>query len=294
MIEEEYYMILAFSRIQKWTWFVFFLIAFGGCAGHNNTHYSSSVVQYLYPKKQDVVETPTVPVLSLPMKIGIAFVPSTSPYRGVYSLGTTLDETEKHDLMEKMAQNFKQYPFISSIEIIPSQYLIAGGGFDNLNQIRSMFGIDVIALISIDQIQYTDENFLSFSYWTLIGAYIVKGEIDDTNTLLDTAVYHIPSHKMLFRAPGTSQVKGSSTPINLSEQLRKDSREGFKLASNAMISNLQNELEHFKERVKKSPQEFQVVHKEGYTGGGNFGGFSLLIVLWLSAAALWGRFFDRS
>ena len=92
---------------------------------------------------------------------------------------------------------------------------------------------------------------------------------------------------MLFRAPGTSHVKGSATLINLSEQLRTDSSNGFSLASEDLITNLQNELGRFKTKVKEMPQEYVVEHKPGYTGGGSMGKVFSLILFGLGGFALW-------
>jgi rhombotail lipoprotein len=112
-----------------------------------------------------------------------------------------------------------------------------------------MYGIDVIALISYDQTRFTDRGVASISYWTIIGAYIVPGEKNDTHTMVDASVYDIKSRKMLFRAPGISHIKSKSTPVNLSEQIRIDSIEGFKQASEALIISLKEQLELFRERV---------------------------------------------
>lgn len=109
---------------------------------------------------------------------------------------------------------------MSNIAVIPSDYLTRGGSFTNLNQIKNMYDIDVIALVSYDQVQFTNSDFLSLSYWTLVGAYVVSGDKNDTNTMIDTAVFDIDSRSMLFRAPGTSNVKGRSTPIELKQELR--------------------------------------------------------------------------
>ena len=75
--------------------------------------------------------------------------------------------------------------------------------------------------------------------------------------MLDAAVYHIPSRKLLFRAPGLSRIKGSATPVNLSEQLRADSLAGFKEASVDLVANLKVQLEEFKTKVKESPGGIQ-------------------------------------
>lgn len=138
-------------------------------------------------------------------------------WSGIIEAGV-LTEVTKSVLLEKVADNFRKHEFVSEIEVIPSAYLTTGGGFSNLEQIQTMYGIDVIALVSYDQVQFTDEGTLSLTFWTLIGAYVISGEKNDTSIMLNTVVYDIQSKKMLFRAPGTSNVKGSATPVNLSEQ----------------------------------------------------------------------------
>jgi rhombotail lipoprotein len=152
-----------------------------------------------------------------------------------------------------------------------------------------MYNLDVIALISFDQTQFTDEGALSLAYWTIIGAYVVQGQKNDTHTMLDAVVYDIPSRKMLFRAPGTSHIKGSATLVNLSEQLRKDSEAGFNEATKQMIVNLDQQLVAFRERIKERPQDVKVVRTEGYRGGGALDGFMLLLLAALGAGFLWKR-----
>ncbi len=56
-----------------------------------------------------------------------------------------------------------------------------------------MYDIDVIALVSYDQVQFTDGSFLSLTYWTIVGAYVVAGEKNDTSTMLDLTDPHKPS-----------------------------------------------------------------------------------------------------
>jgi rhombotail lipoprotein len=259
-----------------------------GCAGQQ-TRTKSSVVDYLYPKESKTVVQPSIPTLNIPIKVGIAFVPEqSSRSRGINMWtgivgGGSLTEAEKSDLLEKVADNFRKYEFVSEIEVIPSAYLTVGGSFQNLDQVKTMYGTDVIALVSYDQVQFTDEGLLSLTYWTLVGAYVISGEKNDTSTMLDTAVYDIDSRKMLFRAPGTSNIKGRSTPINLSEELRVDSVNGFKEAANKMTANLDLQLTKFREKIKSDPEKVKIVHREGYSGGGVFGLMeSLFILLFLA------------
>jgi rhombotail lipoprotein len=255
------------------------------CAISRSKHYSSNVVQYLYPNIQEHVETPQIPLLSLPLKVGIAFVPETTGNH------KTLTEINKVGLMNEVSKNFKKYDFVKSIEIIPSPYLTPNGSFANLDQIKTMFGIDVIVLLAYDQTRFTDEGLASITYWTIIGAYLVRGEKNDTHTMIDATVYDIKSRKLLFRAPGTSKIKSNATPINLSEQIRQDSLEGFKIASRELVVNLEQQLELFKEKVKEAPEDYQITHKRGYTGGGSLDLYFLIFILLLGG--LWLRITSR-
>jgi len=266
--------------------FLVIVLLVPGCAGKR--HYSSSLMDYLYPNTQKTV-VPTVPVLNLPIKIGIAFVPNQSArgHEALYSWRSqrreqqyaSISEKERMELLTVVAKEFKQHDFIDNIELIPSGYLTSHGGFDNLQQVRTMYNLDVIALLSYDQVQHTDEGFLSLSYWTIVGAYIVQGEKNSTNTLMDAAVFHIPSKKLLFRAPGTSLVKGNATPVNLDEQLRNDAAKGFQLATEDMIVNLKIQLELFQQKVKEQPEKYQVTHRAGHNYGGSIQPFLALLLI---------------
>lgn len=257
----------------------------GGCVTSRERHHSSSVVDFLYPNTKNPVIQPGIPTLTLPLNVGIAFVPS-SGYQ--YGAGI-LSEKSRMDLMQKVADHFKKYPFVRNIELIPSAYLKSKGGFANLDQVRTMFGVDVIALVSYDQVQFTDEGLLGLTYWTIVGAYVVPGEKNDTHTMLDTVVYDIRSRRLLFRAPGVHHVGGRATPINLSEQLRLDSQTGFDGAAQDMIANLDQQLALFKDKVKARPEEYRVVHSPGYSGGGSIDALVLALVLLLAGGYAWQR-----
>jgi rhombotail lipoprotein len=198
-------------------------------------------------------------------------------------------ESQKMELMKQISGQFKQYPFVKSIELIPTAYLTPEGGFANLDQIKTIYGVDVMALLSYDQVQFTDEGVLSLTYWTIVGAYVVPGEKNDTKTMMDAAIYDITSRKLLFRAPGFGSVKGSATPINLSEQLREDSKKGFQQAATNLVANLKMQLAEFKEQVTNAPTEYKIEYKPGYTGSGAFGGMETIMVAGLGTCFLWIR-----
>jgi rhombotail lipoprotein len=272
--------------------FILFLVT--GCAGQQSRT-KSSVVDYLYPNISETIIVPSIPILNLPVKVGIAFVPEqSSSTKGMnvwagYMRSGALTEANKADLLERVADHFRKYEFVSDIEVIPSAYLTPGGSFPNLEQISTMYGIDIVALVSYDQVQFTDEGMLSLTYWTLVGAYVFAGEKNDTSTMLDTAVYDIHSRKMLFRAPGTSVVKGSATPINLSEELRADSIKSYKEAADNMTENLDVQLNGFRQKIKKNPEQVKIVHREGSSYGGATGLFELTMMMLVVILRLTGR-----
>jgi rhombotail lipoprotein len=246
----------------------------------------ASIVDFLYPNKERPVETATIPTLSLPMDVGIVFVPEKTPYQE-----SALTEKEKIALMERVGAQFKAYPFIRSVNPIPTQYLRPGGGFPNLEEVGTMFGVDVIVVLSYDQAQFTDQHQLAaLSYWTLVGAYVVPAERNTTHTMIDAAVYHLPSHKMLFRAPGISRVQRNSTPVDLVAALREDEHQGFTKASDDLTISLKQQLDVFREKARKAPDEYKVVAKTGYDlkAVGELDGVTLMLLAVLAGATCLG------
>lgn len=262
-------------------------------ARHQQT---SSLFSYLYADQTGHTDEPSVPVLSLPLRVGVAFVPMKSKDRGSSWSRETLifSEQQKLELARRVAGEFVHHEFIKSVDLIPSAYLAEGGSFRNLDQLRQIYGIDVVVLLSYDQVQFTDQGALTLSYWTIVGAYVVQGEKNDTQTMIDAAVYDIASRKLLFRSPGLSEIKGSATPVNLSEQLRRDSAAGFEVAATNLVANLTVQLEEFKGRVKNAPTEYRIEFKPGYTGAGNFGGAEIVFIGMLAGGVLLGRWHRKS
>jgi len=269
------------------------LLLCGGCysmwgGGPRQTERSSSVVNYLYPGENNPLPPTTVPVLRLPLRVGIAFVPSGNTRN--YYQDSAITEVQKTALMERVAAEFKGRDYIQSIEIVPSSYLRPAGGFSNLNQVRGLLGVDVIALVAYDQVQFTNENLLSLAYWTIVGAYIFHGNKNDTDTLMEAAVYDIASRHLLFRAPGASHVEAGTAAVYVEQRKRIDGGKGFDLATDDLIKNLKTQLEAFRERVKQSPGEVQIERKPGYTGAGAFGGLFAVTLAALGLARwLWRK-----
>lgn len=261
----------------------FLSVSCAGFYGYNRSERSSSIVEYLYPDQSKPLPTPTVPVLRLPLRVGVAFVPSARNWGGEIS------EQQKQQMIQRVAEKFRTQGFISHIETIPSSYLRPAGGLANLQQAGRMLQLDLAVLVAYDQMQYGDENLLAFSYWTIVGSYIFKGNKNDTQTLVEAAVYDIPTGSFLFRAPGANRIESSSTGVRTSERQRLDSATSLSLATDDLISNLDAELVAFKQKIKEGRASVQIEHREGYTGGGAIDVGFAVSLLGLVIGGLWRR-----
>ena len=250
------------------------LSACTGLFGHDNRKgVSSSLVDFLYPYGDEPPKpAQTVPALELPIKVGLAFVPSRD------SAGA-LTEAERIGLLNKVREHFSGRDFIAEIQVIPEAYMRSGEGFQTLEQVARLYDLDVMALVSYDQVAHTAERSASFLYWTIVGAYVVEGNKNDVNTFVDTAVFDVPTRKLLFRAPGVSEIKSTSTLVGVESDMRAGQQKGFDEAMADMTVNLDKELDAFKDRIRRD-QSVRVTHSSGYSGGGGgAGGLASLAAL---------------
>jgi len=241
------------------------LVLIAGCASlwgaSGRQGVSSSLVDYLYP--QGEVPPPQdgrVPHLELPLTVGLAFVPA----RG--SSDQVLSEAYKIDLLNRVKAAFTGRDFIREITVIPDAYMRSGNGFAALEQTARLYNIDVMALVSYDQVAYSDETKAAFLYWTIVGAYTIKANRNEVQTFVDTAVFDVPTRKLLFRAPGVNKVASSSTLMDVERDTRKARESGFEQAMADMTISLDKELGVFKERIKQDRSV--TVSRAGDSGGG--------------------------
>ena len=155
-----------------------------------------------------------------------------------------------------------------------------------MDQVARLYGLDVMALVSYDQVTHVDDTKASILYWTVVGAYFVKGSKNDVQTFVDTAIFDVKTHKLLFRAPGVNKIEATSTLVNSVEEMRKARELSFTLAMADMTQNLDRELDAFKERIKKD-NCVVITHREGYTGGG--GSFDAYTIALFAALFLLGK-----
>jgi rhombotail lipoprotein len=236
------------------------LLLLAGCAAPETVQRRSSLSAYLGAKAAPPTEAPAGPArLQLPLRLGIAFVPAETGQRsGSLNAGAPanlLGAAQEQDLHKQVADLFGQKPWALSFKVIPSQYLAKGGGFHDLEQVARSFGVDVVALVSVDQLQFSNPRWYSWTYWTLVGAYMVKGDKNDTTTLVDAAVYHVPSQTFLFRAGGVGTVKGSSSWSGREDAFRQQSKESLTLAMADLSRSLDAGIASFKQDLQSGARK---------------------------------------
>lgn len=267
-------------------------------AGCTMQHYMrSSALEYLYPTGAEATPPADV-ILRLPARVGLAFAPPAATVSGGTVRWETFSEDRKQQLLQRVADAFEGRKNIMAIEVIPSSYLTPKGSFAELQRLRAGFGVDYIVLVSYDQLQFSESQKSSLLYWVTYGAgaFVIKGEKNETRTLMDAVVYDINSRTMLFHATGQSSVRGSSTLVDVNKAMRERSDESFSLATDDLIRNLDRELVRFQQQAAtgtvrgEGTPALKVADSRGTvvpvgTGGGADTGGIGVGVLWLAAAA---------
>jgi rhombotail lipoprotein len=227
---------------------------------------SSSLVSFLYPSGTEPPRENSVPQLNLPLRVGIAFIPQGS---GVAPAG--LEAARREEIVERIRKHFADRKFVSEIVMIPDYYLRGRSGFEGLEGVQRLYGADVMALVSYDQVTYRDENNWSLGYLTIVGAYVLKGSQHDVITLMDLAVIDPASRSILLRAGGTDDRRHRTTAANEIREVRASQGEGFSVATDDLIANFDDALTKFEADVREGKANVRVTQRSeasGHRGGG--------------------------
>jgi len=254
-------------------------LTISGCAhfvGSQQRGTASNLLAYLYPNGEAVDHSKDViPHLQLPIKVGLAFVPEQDNHYVDYDI----PQTQKQKLLEQVAKQFKDQAYIDEITVIPEIYMRQGKGFNALERIAALHQVDVMALVSFDQVVASRDNELSLTYLTIVGAYIFPGNTHTASTFVDTAVFDVKTRRLLFRAPGYSERKQHSTGIGFEASREKLAQQDFAEAMQHMQKNLQTELKRFEQRASNG-EGVKISHRAGY-GGGSMGLWGIVILVLL-------------
>lgn len=244
------------------------------------THNSSSLVEFLYPNGRIPPAQDQIPELRVPLRVGLAFLPTQN--------GAGPTAAQRDELLEQIRRRFADRKFVAQIVTIPDYYLRDSRGFSGLQGVQRLHSIDVMALVSYDQVENTDENQWSLGYLTIVGAYVLKGSHHDVATLVDLAVVDPVTQSLILRAGGTDSRKRNSTLVDQDREARESSAASFATATTQMIDNFDLALTRFEADVRAGKANVRVAKREagrtGGGGGGSFGPLALGMLLLVFAA----------
>ncbi len=278
----------------KASWVVAIAFVTGGCTvldralcsydcGKSRSGSSSSLVGFLYPGGEVPPAEDAIPELRVPMRVGLTFLPDSAGGEGV-------DAAQRAEVLERIRQRFLARKFIAEIVVIPDYYLARGNpgqsGFDSLAGLQRLYNLDLLALVSHDQVTYTDENSLSLTYLTIVGAYIFPGSKHEVTTLVDLAVVDPKTRSLLLRAGGTNAQERTTTLVDQQPVARGTRQKSFSAASDQMIEHFDVALAQFEENVRSGKAQVKVTRRDGGAGGGSVDMIFIVAALGLLATRL--------
>ena len=132
-----------------------------------------------------------------------------------------LDAAHKEVLLQEIRQRFISRKFVAEIVVIPDYYLQGKRGFEGLEAVQRLYGVELMALVSYDQVTHEDDNDWSLGYVTIVGAYFLKGTRHDVSTLIDLAVVDPATHSLVLRAGGVDSSHGNVTLVSENRALAR-------------------------------------------------------------------------
>ena len=249
------------------------------CGAHRS---SSSLVEFLYPNGAEPPRDNTIPELHVPLRVGLTFLPARP---GTQPPDAALREA----LLQQVRAHFSSRPFVSEIVIIPDYYLGGAHGFAGLAGVQRLYGVDVLALVSYDQVMHDEPNEWSLGYLSIVGAYLLKGDRYDTSTLIDLAVVDPASRSLILRAGGVDTRRHNVTLMDAPYEGRALSADSFTAASTQMIAHMDEALTDFQAQVRAGRANVHVVRTDGEGGGGALDAAALAVLSGLALTRLRAR-----
>jgi rhombotail lipoprotein len=230
----------------------------------SQTRASSSLVDFLYPEGAAPPAANSIPELRVPLRVGLAFLPEGGKARG-------LPAARQQELLERMRERFRTRKFVQEIVIIPEYYLTNARGFAGLEGVQRLYNVDVMALVSYDQITHFDDNRLSLGYLTIVGAYVLKGSRYDATTLVDLAVVDPATRSLVLRAGGVDSRRANTTLVDQQVEARGAALDSFDAATDQLMVHFDQALTQFEADVRAGKANVRVASREDAsrsTGGG--------------------------
>lgn len=207
--------------------------------------------------------------LVLPIRVGLAFVPGAT--------GGGPLTTEREALLAGLRDRFRTVQYVADVVVVPDYYLSGGTGegFEQLTQLAALQRLDLIALVSYDQVSRVRENERALANLTIVGQFFMTGNDTATHTLLDLAVVEPRSRSLLLRAGGTSSLGDAVTAVARDRKLEQQMRAGFDEAAHKLSDNFATELASLESRVRAGNTPIAITRR---AGGGALDAVQLLFL----------------
>jgi rhombotail lipoprotein len=255
-----------------------FSLALGGCmwldGPSRRNDGTTPLVEFLYGD-QEVPPVAEEIHLNLPIRVAVSFLPEKG---GVY-VNAGAQAMDRDKVVNAIRERFKALPYVGEIVVVPSYYLSArkGDGLMQLQQLSQLYKFDLFALVSYDQVLDQSLNRNSIAYLTVVGEFFVRGNRNETHTLIDLAVIDPRSRSLVLRSAGTSSLGGNVVGVGADNHANAQRSRGFELATVQLLDNFQRELTAFETRVKAGTAPVKVTRRS--SGGGGSFDYLLLTVL---------------
>ncbi len=212
---------------------VVLVISIQACVLGPRSSSSVSLSSVLKPVKDSLVLAEKEP-LTFPTTVAVLMVPGHS-FRMV---PTSTLRLAAEELKKELLKNSK---YIASVSVISGEDIREK---IDLNTIRSLYGADVVAILTYEQDQRRVQNsFFAFLDIAIIPAFLIPSVKVTTSTVVDGKIIHIPSNAIIFRSNGMDD-----RSIYLSKYSSEDSKpdeesiSSFLSATTKLGNNVSNSL----------------------------------------------------
>jgi rhombotail lipoprotein len=209
------------------------------CTGISTVQRQSNLATFLFGGSEPKRPVQKVP-LKLPARVGVTFAPGDP--------GTAnIPETTKKQIIEAVRSQLAKHPrYVAGAQSIPPMYLQPKGGVNNLEQVAEQFDLDVIVILGASQFQKLGRNPLAaFMDVAVIGAFVIPGNSVDTSTVLEAAIYHVPSRALIFRTDGADTKSSRSTLYGSAQSAQDDAVTSIEDASQKLVVSIADALVGF-------------------------------------------------
>ena len=227
------------SNFIIFTFFMAFsLVNLSGCSSTNFIQSSSSVpLSDVISEVKDSHQIAAKKQLTLPASVGIVFVHGTGYQH--------LPDTTLHMAADKLKEQLLANPkFVRSVFVVANDDIKTKTSL--LERIKSLYGVDIIVLVSYQQDQRTLQSGMGrLADLTVVGSFLIPAVEIKTATIIDGKVIHIEDNSLMFKANGSDERSETSTSYSMDGIVIEESIKGLLAATANFGKSLSQTITRF-------------------------------------------------